>query len=238
MDTMEGVTDRGQISPDANAHGTIGDVVYERIRDDILSGELHPGMKLKLEQLKRKYDVSVNTLREILVRLASEGLAEAEGQKGFRVVPISLVDLLEVAELRQVLECLAVGKSIENGDLAWEGRVVAAHHMLARCERRMMEDSAAHSAEWQKLDREFHVAMMSACNSRRIMRAYRQVHDQYLRYQYLALKTIGFRGDILVTEHQALRDHVLNRDAPAAIELLATHIQAGTKLQLSTSTVL
>lgn len=235
---MEQVMDRNPRSSDANAHGTIGDVVYERIRDDILSGELHPGMKLKLEQLKRKYDVSINTLRETLVRLASEGLVEAEGQKGFRVVPISLVDLLEIAELRQVLECHAVRQSIEKGDLKWEGRVVAAHHMLARCERQMMEDSAAHSAEWQKLDREFHIALMSACQSRWIMRVYRQIHDQYLRYQYLALKSIGFRGEVLLDEHQALRDHVLNRDVDAATDLLAKHIQAGTKLQLSNSSVL
>lgn len=223
--------DRQPKSYDTTGHGTVGDVVYERIRDDILSGALQPGMKLKLEQLKRTYDVSINTLRETLARFASEGLVEAEGQKGFRVVPISLVDLLDVAELRQVLECHAVGKSIEQGDLAWEGRVVAAHHMLARCERLMLEDRVSHSAEWQRLDREFHIAMMSACRSRWVMRAYRQVHDQYLRYQYLALETIGFRGKILQEEHQALCDHVLNRDAPAAIELLTKHIQAGTKVE-------
>jgi DNA-binding GntR family transcriptional regulator len=218
--------------PDDLDHGSVGDLVYGRLRTDILHGALAPGMKLKLDLLKRNYDVSINTLRETLARLAAEGLVEAQGQKGFRVIPVSLADLREIGELRQLLECHAVQTSIENGDIEWEARVVAAHHMLGRSEQLMLKDSERHGLEWQKYDLEFHIALMSACNSRWILRVHRVIHDQYRRYQLLALRTIGFRGEELIREHRLLLDSALNRDAEGIIRLLRRHIQKGTEIPL------
>jgi len=214
---------------------TVGEALFSEIRNDILLGDLHPGMKLKLASLKKDYDVSINTLRETLMRLAADGLVLAEGQKGFRVVPASIADLREVTELRQLIECHGLRKSMENGDLDWEGRVVSAHHMLACSERLMMLDSARHGAEWQKFDRQFHIALISACNSRWIMRVHRVVHDQFRRYQMLALKTIGFRGEELVDEHRLILEHAVNRDVETAVRLLAAHIQKGSELTLGTT---
>ena len=53
---------------------TVGEQAFRKIRGDIVSGDLRPGQKLKLEQLKSKYGVSVSTLREILNRLTTEDL--------------------------------------------------------------------------------------------------------------------------------------------------------------------
>ncbi|MFA6021995.1 MAG: GntR family transcriptional regulator [Rhodospirillales bacterium] len=217
-------------APEEIEHGSVGEVVYGQIRNDILLGVLPPSTKLKLEYLRRTYAVSINTLRETLARLAADGLVEAEGQKGFRVIPASIADLREVTELRQLLECHALRQSIKTGGIEWEGRLVAAHHMLARSEQAMMKDSAAHAQEWQKFDREFHVALISACNSRWILRVHRMIHDQFRRYQMLALRTIGFRGQALIDEHRQILDDALARDADAATARLAAHIQQGAEL--------
>ena len=210
--------------------GSVAEAVFGELRKDILLGALNPGMKLKLSSLKRDYDVSINTLRETLVRLVAEGLVVAEGQKGYRVVPASIADLREVTELRQLIECHGLRRSIEKGDLDWEGRVVSAHHMLARCEQMMMRDSAAHGAEWQAFDRQFHVALISACESRWILRMHGVVHDQFRRYQALALKNIGFRGEELIDEHRRLLELTVNRDTEEAVALLGSHIQRGAEL--------
>jgi GntR family transcriptional regulator, carbon starvation induced regulator len=211
-------------------NNTIGESVFVKIRNDILLGALQPGIKLKLSDLQRDYGVSINTLRENLMRLAAEGLVVAEGQKGFRVVPASIDDLREITELRKLIECHGLQMSIENGDLDWEGRVVSAHHMLARCEQSMMQDSAKHWADWQRFDRQFHVALISACNSRWILRMHRIIHDQFRRYQILALNTIAFRGKELVDEHRLILEHTVNRDSDAAVAMLAAHIQKGVDL--------
>lgn len=214
-------------------HGTVGEMVYGQIHSDILLGQLLPGAKLKLNQLKQDYDVSVNTLRETLTRLAADGLVEAEGQKGFRVVPVSIADLREITEMRQLIECFALRKSLENGGLDWEGQLVAAHHMLAHSEKLMLQDDAKHSREWQMYDRAFHVALISACNSHWILRVHKVIHDQFRRYQMLALKTNRFRGEELEREHRMILEYALNRDVEAATDLLAAHIRKGAEVPVN-----
>src|SRR5271166_354255 len=120
----------------AQSRGDLGDPVgetaYRRIRTDIIFGRLAPGQKLTLERMKDAYGASISTLREILNRLASEGLIEAEGAKGFEVMRTSAANLRQVASMRQLLECHALKDSFQSGDMEWEGRVVAAHHKLAQ----------------------------------------------------------------------------------------------------------
>src|ERR1700720_2662383 len=79
---------------------TIGDDGYRRIRMDIILARLEPGQKLRLEMLREAYGVSVSTLREILNRLAAEGLVSAEGRRGFEVAPVSVANLKELADMR------------------------------------------------------------------------------------------------------------------------------------------
>ena len=50
---------------------TVAETVYNEIRDDILYGELQPGVKLKLDALRDRYNAGVNTLREVLNRLVA-----------------------------------------------------------------------------------------------------------------------------------------------------------------------
>ena len=113
---------------------SVADIVYDRLRADILGGALQPGMKLKLEGLRGRYDVSINTLRETLSRLSADGLVEAEGQRGFTVMPASLADLIDITETRRLLECHAARLSVERADLEWESRLVAAYHKLSKVE--------------------------------------------------------------------------------------------------------
>ena len=73
----------------AKQPSTIGASTYQRIKRDIIFGELQPGSKLKLDALKERYSASLSTLRETLNRLASDGFVEAPEQRGFLVTPVS-----------------------------------------------------------------------------------------------------------------------------------------------------
>ena len=115
---------------------TVGSSTYEKIKNDIIFGQLVPGSKLKLELIKSQYEASVSTLRETLNRLASEGFVLAEEQRGFYVTEVSQKDLIEIAKLRILLECHALKASIESGDDDWEGNLVAAHHKLKLMEKK------------------------------------------------------------------------------------------------------
>ena len=211
--------------------GTIGETAYARIRSDIIFGRLLPGQKLKLDQLKKNYSVSVSTLREILNRLSSERLVLAEGQRGFEVAPVSSKNLKEIAALRQLLESHAIEQSFASGDVEWEGRVVAAHHKLSSMEQRMKGGDRSETELWKRYDWQFHQALISACGSRALMEAHAGVFDLYLRYQMLAM---SYRGDIAIREHRMLLESALKRDAATARKVLTVHIDGGVEHALAT----
>src|ERR1043166_6419611 len=144
----------------------VADAAYSRLRADILGGELLPGMRLTLDALRDRYDVSVNTLRETLSRLAADGLVEAEGQRGFTVVPATLADLIDITETRRLLECHAAKLSVERVDLEWESRLVAAYHKLSKAEELVAKEGGKHADQLERYNREFHIALISGCNSR------------------------------------------------------------------------
>jgi DNA-binding GntR family transcriptional regulator len=200
---------------------SIADRAYDRIRADIVFGRLKPGVRLRLDRLAAEYGASVSTLREILSRLSSEGLVVAEGQRGFRVSPVSPAGFEDVAAMRLLLETYALPLSFADGDLEWESRVVAAHHKLAFMERRMIAGDEGGTELWKRYDREFHQSLIEACGSQTLLDLYGGVFDQYLRYQMVA---VVFRGEIAAEEHRILLDCALTRDAEKACEVLARHV--------------
>ncbi|MGI9490330.1 MAG: GntR family transcriptional regulator [Geminicoccaceae bacterium] len=203
---------------------TVGSTTYQTIKRDIIFGGLEPGAKLKLDALKDRYATSLSTLRETLNRLASEGFVTAEEQRGFFVTPVSKNDLVEIANLRVLLECHALKESIENGDTDWEGNLVAAHHKLHLMEQRMLSGDHSEKEAWKRYDREFHQAMIKACNSRNLLALHSILYDKYLRYQMLVLT---YRGEEAVKEHKAMFEAALARDAIGAQKLLEDHIRRG-----------
>ncbi len=202
---------------------TAGELAYRQIRHDIVCGNLAPGSRLKLEGLKGVYGASVSTLREILNRLSSERLVIAEGQRGFEVASMSKQHFQEVALMRELLEIHALKESFERGDVEWEGRIVSAHHKLARIETQMSPGEGVQSNEWKHYDREFHAALISACGSAELMATHRQIDDQYLRYQVVV---VLYRGEKASEEHKQLLDFALARNHVGATSILKRHIRA------------
>ncbi|MHA7889180.1 GntR family transcriptional regulator [Roseicyclus sp.] len=203
---------------------TIGATTYHKIKHDIVFGILPPGSKIKLDDLKARYETSLSTLRETLHRLASEGFVDAPEQRGFFVKPVSGADLQEIADLRVLLECHALRQSILNGDTEWEGRVVAAHHKLHLMEQRLADGDDSQKETWKRYDWEFHQALISNCKSANVLSLHATLYEKYLRYQMLVLTN---RGKVAAGEHRAMLDRALTRDADGASQILKTHINGG-----------
>jgi DNA-binding GntR family transcriptional regulator len=205
----------------ASTTETVGELVYRRIRSDIIFGVLAPGQKLRLEKISESYGTSVSTLRELLNRMCAEGLIIAEGQRGFEVASVSADDFRQIAALRLLLENHAMEQSFQLGDLDWEGRVVSAHHKLAVMERRMLAGDRLDQQIWKQGDWDFHHALISACGSRVLLETHALIYDRYLRYQMIA---VVFRGEIAAREHQQLLECALARDSSKAQAILIGHI--------------
>lgn len=200
---------------------TVGSSTYLRLKNDIIFGVLEPGKKLKLNALRDQYEASLSTLRETLNRLTSEGFVAAEEQRGFFVTPISKIDLQEVATMRILLECFALEESIKGGDADWEGDLVAAHHKLRRVEDRMLLGDYSDKELWKRLDWEFHLALIQACNNKNLLALHAVLYDKYLRYMILV---VTFRGEEAFDEHRTMFEAALSRDTGLASDTLRRHV--------------
>jgi DNA-binding GntR family transcriptional regulator len=209
---------------------TVTETLYNRVRTDILTGILGPGEKLKLDALRRRYDVSVNTLREVLSRLVADALVSNEGQSGFRVVPTSLADLSDITEIRLMLECQAVRLSIQRANLEWESHLVAAYHKLSKIEAVIDSDKGRYGPQLEQYNREFHTALISACGSRWLLHFHGMMYDQSQRYRMLALRVKDFPREQSRREHREILDAALARNADKVVATLTAHITKGAEL--------
>jgi DNA-binding GntR family transcriptional regulator len=84
------------------------DLATERLRAEILAGELQPGDRIVEDQIRRRYGISRAPLREALRLLAQQGLVEHLPRRGMRVSTWSPTDIRQLFDIRHVLERHAV----------------------------------------------------------------------------------------------------------------------------------
>jgi DNA-binding GntR family transcriptional regulator len=204
--------------------GTLGEKAYELLRQDILSGALSPGMKLRIEPLRERYDMGASPLREALSRLVADGLVTSEERRGFRIPPVSLVDLRDIANMRKLLECSGLRQAIETADTAWESELLATYHRLSRIEERLDEEQFGLLQEWEERHREFHEALVAGAGSPWLQKLQRTLYDQSDRYRRLYLPEV-FIAPKVHGEHKRILEAALARDAEKACDELANHIE-------------
>ncbi|WP_299690088.1 GntR family transcriptional regulator [uncultured Tateyamaria sp.] len=206
---------------------TIVDLLAAALRKDIAFGNLLPDQKLKLNDLRSRYGGSNHSMRETLRMLTVEGLVEATAQRGFRVTSATQEDLCDIQLVRTEIEALALSRAIELGDIAWEGRVIAAHHALQKAEDKVMQvHDDVTALEWDEACRAFASALLDACGSRRLIDLHRKYFDQSRRFRLAQLREGRLNWCARKKRQKALLDAVLARDASHADALLRQDIKA------------
>lgn len=211
---------------------TLGAGVYERLRAAVLEGRYQPGERLRPNDLCAEYDVGAGVVREALTRLAEQRLLVAEPNRGYRILSISRAQILDLVELRLVNECAALRLSIERGDIAWEGRVVATHHQMAATTSGDDPDVRA------RAHHDFHRALLSGCGNARLLDLCDELFlesELYRRWsgQALARATPPGRSPKgRAKEHVSLRDSALARDADRSAALYEVHLRHTAELAL------
>ena len=94
----------------------IRDQIYTRIKREILAGNITSGSQVLEGRMAKQLKVSRTPVREALHALETEGFVESFPRVGYRVREITWAEVMEVYELRAVLEPLGARKAIENRD--------------------------------------------------------------------------------------------------------------------------
>lgn len=208
-------------SPTTHVSTSLTNQTYQRIYDMIIQGELKPGNKLKIEELRKTLGTGTSPVREALSLLTSNQLVERIDQRGFRVTSISAETFTELFKTRCWLEERALRESMKANDSHWEEQLILAHHRLKR-EPRTLEGSALTNPEWERKHKAFHMAMFSACGSTILINICDQLYDQNIRYRYAA-GAIAYPSRDVSGEHDAIVEYIMAHDADKAVEELISH---------------
>ena len=208
---------------------TLASHVYDRLRQDIISVVIEPGEKLHIRSLCERFDAGLSPMREALSRLSTEGLVAQSDHRGFAVAPMGEQDLVDLTRARCWLNELAIRKSIEHGDAAWEEQVVLAFHRLSRTPRFEPGQEQERSPKWEIAHRNFHSSLISASGSERIQQYCEHLFDSSERYRHVGRKA-GIKGANREKEHRALMEAVVARDADEAARLITAHFERTAEL--------
>lgn len=144
-------------------------VIADQLREGIIDGAFRPGDQINEARVASQLNVSRGPVREALHRLVQEGLLLSRPNRGVFVPNLTIDDVAEIYQAREVIEC-AAAETITN--LPSEQRHATADRLDSIVERMRQ---AIGAGEWQRLSRidlEFHTALVEEAGNTRMMRAY------------------------------------------------------------------
>ena len=203
-----------QTSPETSAT----QLAYNKLRGLILTGELAPGEKLKIEGLRTMLGVGASPIREALSLLTSDRLVDRQDQRGFRTAETSRQNFQEILTLRCELESMALRQSLEKISDAWTEELVLVHHRMTRAQKGPIE-------VFEERHKAFHMALIGNCQSPLLLGFCSQLYDLNIRYRFLAGRAAGYEARKVGDEHQRILDAVLVDDFQAANQLLLSHYE-------------
>lgn len=217
---------------ESNGYKSMTARTLELLRDAIVGAHLHPGEKLRIDALGKRFDASPGAVREALSRLTAEGLVLAQPQRGFVVAPISRKDLVDLTEVRIVIEVRCLQESIRHGDLDWEGRVLSIGHQLDALSDTLNDLGGEAVRQWHSRHEIFHYELASGGGNLCWLRLREQLYLQSERYRRLS-GPLDETGRDIAAEHRAIAAAALERSSKKASTLIAEHLQITTNILLS-----
>jgi DNA-binding GntR family transcriptional regulator len=200
---------------------TSASAAYERLRHAIMRLELPPGAGVSEAQLVDGYGFSKASVRAALARLRSDGLVVAEPRRGHVIAPLTMRDVIEIYDLRLLLEppaAQAAAGRIEPDELA---------RLQALAEPPIDLDDAADSLErFLSANRTIHLALVEAVGNRRATRIVERLLYDSERARLMALKAgAASHGVRARQELQAVLAEIEAGHGARAAELMATAIR-------------
>lgn len=204
-------TPRSPREPLGRQYKSLSDLVYRRLRDQILWGVISPGSVLSVRALAEQLSVSPMPVREALLRLSVEGLVEVAPRSSTRVTNISLERVREICEMRNYLEPLAAR-------LAAARLVPADVEYLRRCLKKMDQAASANRPrEWHRWNQAFHTLIFRRCGNSLLDRMAQDMWERNLHHFTAgSVGTSAFRAR-RAAEHERIVRAIERRD-PRATE--------------------
>lgn len=191
-----------------NEYLPLRDVVFNNIKDGILTGRLRPGERLLENQLAEELGVSRTPIREALRMLEIENLVDLIPRKGAQVKKMSEKDIKDVLEIRKVLEELASGIAAENITKQEIAELKKLHMDFVDAFERGDREGVLEA------DTKFHDVIFNTTKNDKLIQIISNISIQIYRYRiaYLKLLTnISVPNQQLLSLSRLLREETLRK---------------------------
>lgn len=191
---------------------TSKDLIYKDIRRSIIMGHRTPGERLDLDALKQSYGTSITPVRDALQMLGQEGLVTIKPRSGYFVTHITLKQLRDLLELREILELAAIERAavrITDEQLEQLERVHAGY---------TGEDDESYD-RYTDENRQFHYLIAQASGNQELAETIGHLHDRMARFMVMCRV-----GTHLESRHALLIEALRTQDAETARQAMLNEI--------------
>ncbi len=197
---------------------SLRDQVYDILKKRIIFRQIESGQKINEEELAKSMGVSRTPIRETLLRLEHEGIVKIIPRRGAFVVSQAKEKVIDLLQVREVLEGLVARLATENMTSDTIDR-------LKRC----LENISSASEDENRLlkytpaDVEFHALLLDVCGNELLknMMGSINAHLQMVRLRTVALPG---RPEQTVIEHYEIVEAIEKGDAELAEKLMREHV--------------
>lgn len=195
------------------------ELVFEAVREAIISGQLKPGERLMEIQLAEELGVSRTPVREAIRKLELEGFVLMLPRKGAYVANISMKDIVDVFEIRGALEGLAAQLAAERATEEDVERLERLLVEIGECiERNDVEGLV-------QADTRFHEVLFTSSRNGRLQQMLSLLREQIQRFRTRTLSD-PHRMRVALDEHRSVAEAVAQRDGDLARRLAEEHIES------------
>ncbi len=190
--------------------------VFQKLREDILSGVYKEHEELKEVAIGEELGVSRTPVREAFRQLELEGLIQIIPNKGAYVTGITVKDVKDIYMIRSRLEGLCA---------RWATANITKEQMEEMEENVYLAEfhaSKGHMDQLAELDNRFHEILYEACGSKMLEHQLRDYHNYVLRVRRKTLATS--RGAVSNMEHRGILEAIKSGDADKAEKLADEHV--------------
>jgi DNA-binding GntR family transcriptional regulator len=188
---------------------TIKHIVYDQLRNLIVTGQYLPGYRLITGHLAEQMGVSPTPVREALHSLEVEGLVKFHPYHGAEVTQLSVNEIIEIYHIRAALESLVTRLATPNLAAA-DFKQIA--FLLEEMEQAAQENSSERILE---ANREFHLIIWKSSKSPRLHELLENYYDASQRFRYVSI-TVPGRMDQICQEHRQIAKALMEGNADLA----------------------
>jgi DNA-binding GntR family transcriptional regulator len=200
-----------------NDYKPLREVIFDTLREAIITGELKPGERLMEVKLAEKMGVSRTPVREAIRMLELEGLVDMLPRKGAHVAELSVKDIMDVLEVRAAMDSLATRLAAERiSDEEIKELKQIQVQFISYTEKENLQGII-------KKDVEFHELIYHASRNDRLLQISNNLREQIQRFRVIYLKDYSSPGN-LIKEHEDICNAISVRNKEMAQKYAQVHI--------------